>query len=77
MRLSHGVMFLINLELVLSVYSKDRLGMIPLSGGRKEVENAVSYALLINISHCSTNLLRIPSLNDGIMNFGLEKHWCK
>ena len=47
-------MFLINPELVLSVYLKDRLGMIPLGGGRKEVENAVSYALLITISHCST-----------------------
>ena len=43
-----------NPELVLSVYLKDRLGMIPLGGGRKEVENAVSYALLITISHCST-----------------------
>lgn len=70
-------MFLINSELVLSVYSKDRPGMIPLGGGRKEVENAVSYALLITISHCSTNLLRIPSLNDSIMNFGLDEHWCK
>jgi len=30
-------MFLINLELVLSVYLKDRLGMIPLGGEEKKL----------------------------------------
>jgi len=46
-----------NSELVLSVYLKDRLGKIPLGGGRKKVENAVSYTLSITISHCSTSIL--------------------
>jgi len=55
-RLSYGVMFLINLELVLGVYLKDRLRKIPLGGGRKDAENAVSYALTITISHCSTSI---------------------
>jgi len=49
-------MFPINLELALSVYLKDGLGKIPLGGGRKEVENAVSYALSITLSHFSTSI---------------------